>query len=210
VNAAAVAIAAAAGALAMTMIWIRPGVRLSRRVVATAGIVAAVAVAVLLGAQLRGSWDASETRVNSFPEPVEEALEHITQPIQVEVHLAPQDARRGLFDRGPLAKLRRIRPDTVVSYVATTPTGLYEQTAPGYGEIHYSLGGRTLTTRAVTDDSLAESILSLAGVTESEEGGSIYRGHPLSASPVMAPELFFVAWPAVVAGLWIFTARRHS
>ena len=151
--------------------------------------------------------------MNSFPEPQQEAIERVARPIRVEVHLAPQDARRAAFDRGPLAKLRRLRPDTVVSYVAHTSTGLYEQADPGYGEIRYSIDDRTVTTRAVTEDALAESILSLAGVPMAEENAaqeSIYRGRPLSATPELAPALFFAVWPAVIAGLWLFTARRHS
>jgi hypothetical protein len=210
VNAVAAATSMAAGAVAITVVWIRPGTRTSRRVLGTARLLAVLALTVLAASQLQGSWDASETRVNSFAEPVQEAIERVVQPIRVEVHLAPQDARRAAFDRGPLAKLRRIRPDTAVSYVAGTSTGLYEQAAPGYGEIRYSLDGRTVTTRAVTDDALAESVLSLAGITETDEQESIYRGRPLAATPVMAPALFFAVWPALVAGLWLFTARRHS
>jgi len=66
-----------------------------------------------------------------------------------------------------------------------------------------------VTTRAVTDESLAESIRDLAGVPLDDEQDVPYRGRPLAASPVFAPPTFFVGWPVVVAGLWLLASRRH-
>lgn len=212
VNAVAVAVVLGAAATAIAVFWIRPGMRTSQRAMGTAGTLGVAAVLILGASRLPGSWDSSETRLNSFAEPQEEAIAHLAGPIHVDVHLAPQDMRRAAFDRGPLAKLRRLRSDTVVTYVARTSTGLYEQADPGYGEIRYSIGDRVVVTRAVTDESLVESILSLspAPIVEEETADSIYRGRPLSAKPALAPGLFFIAWPAVVAGLWLFTVRRQS
>ena len=90
-------------------------------------------------AAMPGSWDASETRLNSFAEHDEEALAQITQPIHIEVHLAPQDPRRTAFDRGPLAKLQRVHP-VDVSLVARTATGLYEQAGYSRERILIKLG----------------------------------------------------------------------
>jgi len=209
VNALLVAALVAIATVEAATVWLRPGQRVRARLTRTLVIVAVAMAGALAASRVPGSWDASETRVNSFPEPVEEALETVPGTITVEVHLAPQDSRRGGFDRGPLAKLRRIRPDTTVTYVARTATGLYEQADPGYGEIRYSLGGRTIETRAVTDESVAESIVALAGVTIADEQETFYPGRPLAATPAYAPVLFFIAWPIGIGGLWLFTSRRH-
>lgn len=208
-NALIVAAVVAIAAVAASAVWLRPGRRNRTRLVRTVAIFIAATVVALAGSRVSGSWDASETRINSFPEPIEEAIEKVPGALHVEIHLAPQDSRRGAFDRGPLAKLRRIRSDTSVSYVARTATGLYEQADPGYGEIRYSLGGRTVTTRAVTDDALAESIVELAGITVNDDQETPYRGRPLTATPVLASAVFFIAWPVTTGGLWLFTSRRR-
>jgi len=204
-----VAAVLAIAALAAGAVWLRPGQPVRRQLLQTAMIITVASAGAAIVSRMPGSWDASETRVNSFAEADEEMLERITGPIRVDVHLAPQDSRRSMFERGPLAKLRRAHPDTVVTYVSRTATGLYEQADAGYGEIHYGLGERTVTTRAVTDESLAESIRDLSGVPLDDEQDVPYRGRPLAASPVFAPTTFFVGWPVVVAGLWLLASRRH-
>ena len=204
-----VAAVVAMAAIAASAVWIRPGQHLRSRLLRTLVIGLVAAGAALIVSRVPGSWDASETRVNSFPEPIEAALETITGPIHVDVHMAPQDSRRGAFDRGPLAKLRRLRPDTTVTYIARTATGLYEQADSGYGEIRYALGDRTSTTRALTDESLTESIIDLAGITTTEEQDVPYRGRPLAATPVFAATIFFIAWPLATGGLWWVSSRRH-
>lgn len=206
------------GALAMTAVWLRPGVGPRRRALRSAMVATVTTLVVALASIAPGSWDASEGRVNSFSEPEEEALAAFPGLVGVEIHLAPQDPRRAAFERGPLARLRRARGDVRVSYIARTATGLYEQADPGYGEIRYSLGHRIVINRAITDEGLVESLLALADITPPADDDPPYRGRPLSAAPVFAPILFYGLWPAGVAGLWFFTSfgtsfltfRRHS
>lgn len=209
VNSLLVAAVLGIAALLAAATWLRPGQRTSHQLTRTAIVIGLGVGAALIASRAPGSWDTSETRISSFPEADEELLERIAGAIRVEVHLAPQDSRRSVLDRGPIAKLRRARPDTTVTYVSRTATGLYEQADPGYGEIRYALGDRSVTTRAVTDDALLEAIRDLTGTTLADEQDAPYRGRPLAATPVFAPTVFFVAWPVVVAGLWLLTSRRH-
>jgi hypothetical protein len=208
----------AAIGIAVTIIWIRPGVATARRSLQTALAVAGGLALGLLVTLAPGHWDASETQVNSFPEAEAEALASIPAPIRLEVHLAPQDARRSPFDRGPLAKLRRAVPGADIAYVARTTTGLYEQADPGYGEVRYQVGSRTGESRALTDEAVVEMILGLAGVTAADEREAPYRGYPLAVQPTGATAAFFLIWPAVWAGVWFWSSstvgasapRRHS
>jgi len=80
--------------------------------------------------RVRGSWDASESRRNSFPEAEQEALERIATPLAIEVHLAPSDPRRQQLERQAFAKLERAMPHVRVAYVSRTSSGLYEQADP--------------------------------------------------------------------------------
>jgi ABC-2 type transport system permease protein len=209
-NAVLIALVLILGAMAIAAVWTRPGVPSRRRMIETAGLACSAVLAAWTVSFVPGSWDASETRINSFDERDEEALERIAQPIQVDVRLAPQDPRRVAFERGPLAKLRRVHPQTRVSFIARTATGLYEQADAGYGEIRCRVGDRTGVTRAVTDEALVETILGAAAVSRLGEMDLPYRGHPHSVHPAGAAAVFFLMWPVVTAGSWIVLSRRHS
>lgn len=101
-------------------------------------------------------------------------------------------------------------PRLNVSYVAATDIGLFEQSNPHYGEINYSLNGRTATSRATTPEAALETIFELAGIASlPEDSEDNFRGHPLAVPPRGAPMLFYVAWPAVVAACGFFIHWRN-
>jgi hypothetical protein len=148
--------------------------------------------------------------MNSFPEADERVLASIRAPLGIEVHLAPEDPRRADLDRKAIARLRRVMPAVHVSYVSATSIGLFEQTAPHYGEIWYELGGRKEMTRATTAESALETIYDLAGVKPTgETDGELFRGHPLAVAPLGAAALFYGIWPASVV-IGAFFLRRKN
>src|SRR5438093_3383643 len=104
------------------------------------------------------SVDASENRMNSFPEADEVALRQIHGPLRIEAHLAPEDPRRADLERQALSKLRRVMPSVQVQYVSSTSIGLFEQTASQYGEVWYELGSRTIMSRVTTAEGVLETI----------------------------------------------------
>jgi ABC-2 type transport system permease protein len=196
--------------LALAALWTRPGVPVADRV-RDSVTVAGIAVVVVLGAaQVRGSWDASESRRNSFPEADQEALEQIRAPLTVEVHLAPADPRRQELDRQAIAKLKRAMPHVRVLYVSRTSTGLFEEADPGYGEVRYSLGSRHVMSRVITEEGVLETVLGLAGITPAADADDEFRGHPLAAGPVAARWIFYGLWPAVVVGAGVIVSRRQT
>jgi hypothetical protein len=195
--------------LAIAAIWMRLGIRVTRR--ATESVAAClVCVAVLFGCTfLRPSWDASENRGNSFARSDERALKGIQQPLRIEVHLAPEDPRRIDLDHRALSKLGRIMPQLHVDYVASTSIGLFEQTAAGYGEIRYYLGGKNTISRATTAEGVLEAIYSLANVIPPKESADdIFRGHPLAVQPAGAALVFYGVWPAVVLISGVLVRRQ--
>jgi hypothetical protein len=144
------------------------------------------------------SWDASESRNNSFSKADESALKQIQSPLRIDVHLAPEDPRRFDLEQRALSKLRRIMPRLEVRYLSNTSIGLFEQTNAGYGEIWYHLGGRNMMSRATTEEAVLETIYSLANVAPPKESDeAIFRGHPLAAPPRGAGAIFYVCWPAL-------------
>jgi ABC-2 type transport system permease protein len=197
-----------AAGLAIAAVWTRLGVAPIRRGYESA-IVASVAAALLFaGAFATASWDTSEGRINSLPEPDEQALSQIRQPLRMDVHLAPEDPRRTDLETKTLSKLRRAMPTLQVRYVSATSTGLFEQTSEHYGEIWYDLGGRRTANRLTSADGVLETIYALAGVAApAESDASDFRGHPLPVAPRRAGAVFYGIWPAAIVGVGLLLRR---
>jgi hypothetical protein len=195
--------------LALCAAGIQIGTSVRHRAWLTAGAVWVAAVLVMACAFVPGSWDASESRMNSFDEPEQEALEHLQTPIAIDVHLAPGDPRRTQFERGPLAKLRRVVPHLSVRYLTRTSSGLYEQADPGYGEIVYTVAGRHAANRMVTDEGALETIFDLARIAPAAETNDVYDGHPLVGRAAGAPLVFYGVWPVLIGGAGVWFLRRR-
>jgi hypothetical protein len=197
--------------LALAALWLRLGVSARRRVQESVALAAVAVLVVVLASLASPSWDLSENRMNSFPEADEEVLAKIPGPLDIEVHLAPEDPRRADLDRKAIAKLRRVMPALRVQYVSATSIGLFEQTAPHYGEIWYELGGKKEMSRATTAESALETIYDLAGVkAPAEKDDDIFHGHPLAVAPKGAAAIFYGVWPAACVVGAFFIRRRQS
>jgi ABC-2 type transport system permease protein len=192
-------------------IWLRLGMPVRRRVQESIALAAGAVLVVVSSSAAAASWDLSESRVNSFSESDEQTLAKIRAPLGIEVHLAPEDPRRSDLDRKAIAKLRRVMPAVHVQYMSATSIGLFEQTAPHYGEIWYELGGRREMSRATTAESALETIYDLAGVKAPiEKDDEIFRGHPLAVAPRGAAAVFYGIWPAAVVVGAFLIRRRHA
>jgi hypothetical protein len=197
--------------LALAAVWIRPGVGVQRRLRETTAWGAAAAAAIFACTLATPSWDASESRANSLPEPDERALAQLHEPLRIEAHLAPEDPRRADLERKALSKLRRVLPRVQVQYVSATSIGLFEQTRPHYGEIWYELGGRREMSRSTTAEGMLETIYDLAGMKPPvESDDAIFRGHPLAVPPKGAATVFYGIWPALVVASALFARRKTA
>jgi ABC-2 type transport system permease protein len=200
-----------AAGLGLAAIWMRLGIDVSRRVYESAAIGVLAAGCIFACTLLMPTWDTSESRANSFPEPDERALRQIHAPLSIEPHLAAEDPRRLDLEHHALSKLRRLMPTLQVRYVSSTSIGLFEQTRAGYGEIWYDLGGRRAMSRVTTAEGVLEEIYSLAGVTPPRENDeAIFRGHPLAVPANGAGVLFYAVWPGLVLAGGILVRRRFK
>ena len=203
-----VALALVSAGLGLSAIWMRLGVPVRRRVNESMALAAFTAAAMFACTFVTPSWDTSESRGNSFAHADEETLKAIRAPLRIEAYLAPEDPRRVDLEHRALSKLRRVMPKVQVRYVSATTIGLFEQTAPHYGEIWYDLDGRKTMSRVTTAEGVLETIYELAGVkppVEDEE--SIFRGHPLAVPPKGAATVFYGIWPAVILAVFILRGR---
>lgn len=190
--------------------WMRTGASVASRTLRSL----LVAVLALVGAAafsfVTPSVDLSENRYNSFSRSDEAALRLIASPLAIEVHLAPEDPRRYDLDRNVIVKLRRVLPGVKVTYIAATSTGLFEQASDRYGEILYTLDGRTSMSRETAAEGVLDTIFALAGVTPTADAEAAFRGHPLAARPSGATLVFYLLWPALVLSAFLLDLRRSS
>jgi hypothetical protein len=203
-----VALVLAAFGLGLAALWMRIGVTWKRRAAESAAAACAAAALVLAGSRARASWDLSEGRANSWPRSDEAALRQIPETLSIEAHLAPQDPRRSDLE-GAVARLERVLPHLDVRFVSATSSGLFEQSAEGYGEIRYQLGGRRLTSRSSTPEGVLEAVYEVARIAPPAVSDEPFRGHPLARAPRGAGWLFFGVWPAAVGGVALVTTRRR-
>jgi ABC-2 type transport system permease protein len=203
------ALALTLGGLTLAAIWLRLGERITMRVRRTLLTFAVVGVAILIAASQSLSWDASESRRNSFSEPEVEALRAIGDALHVEAHFAPEDPRRSDLEHNAFRKLRRALPRARIDYVSATTTGLFEQTADKYGEIWYQLGGKTQVSRITTAEGVLENVLSLAGIAARvESDDEVFRGFPLAVTASGAALLFYGLWPLIVLSIAFIQWRK--
>ena len=200
--------------LGLAGVWTRMG-RASRRIGQSAGVVIVSLIALSATATIRGSWDVSENRLNSFSRADERALSRISEPLVITAYLAPEDPRRVDLERNVISKLRRTLRDIQVIYHSETTSGLFEQQSGRYGEIHYRLGSRESAHRATTVEGVLEAIYSLAGQAaelelDEEDDETVFRGHPLTHQPIGARLTFYGGWPAVALLAALRSRRRGS
>jgi hypothetical protein len=195
--------------LAFAALWMRLGIAIRRRLYESAGLAALASIAIFTCTFAHASWDLSENRNNSFPEPDEQALRRIAGPLRIEVHLAPEDPRRVDLERHALSKLRRVVPGLQVQYVSATSIGLFEQTNAGYGEIWYELGGQKAVEQSTIEEVVLEQIYKLANVSSPERAtDDSYPGYPLAVQPKYASAFFYLFWPLLVIVCWVMEYRK--
>ena len=197
--------------LGLAAIWMRLGAPVRRRAYESAVLGVVAAGCIVACTFLTPSWDNSEARSNSFPEPDQQALRQVRGRLRIEAHLAPEDPRRLDLEAHALSKLRRVMPAVDVRYVAGTSIGLFEQTREGYGEIWYEMGGRRTMSRVTTAEGVLESIYAIAGVAPpAENDADVFRGHPLAVPPRGAGIVFYGLWPALVAASGMVIRKRFQ
>ena len=193
---------------ALAAIWLHTGRTWRFRLVGTAALVLVLALVGFGANGLRGSWDLSENRRNSFSREDEAALRQIQPALKITVVLSPEDPRLADLEQNVLRKLRRVLPRLEVDYAASTVTGLFEKPEDHYGEIWYEMSGQRVMERSTIEQVVLETIYKLAGVTTPEHvRENVFVGYPLTAYPRGAGWIFYAVWPLMVVFAWWFVRR---
>jgi len=200
----AVMVALSVAGFAVTAIWLHTGRSMSRKLIASSGLIAIVIVVCLAAPRVGASWDLSENQRNSFGARDESLLRQVTQPLKLTVFLAPEDPRLTDLEQSVLKKLRRgLGSRLQVEYVSGSQSGLFANSEDHYGEIWYEMGGRKTVDRSTIEEVVLDQIYQLAGLSSPERSGdNQFPGYPLATQPRKAALVFYLLWPLVVVIAW--------
>lgn len=194
--------------MALTVLWLPPGVSRKQKVLQSGAVIGVGAQMLLLVIQLPLYLDVSEDRRNSFNPADERALRQMTRELKISVNLASNDSRLADLDRNVLSKLPRIMPRVTITYPETSSTGLFGGTSgANYGQVTYTYGGKQGTSRATTARELLPMIEALDGRTVTPDRTAVYPGYPLVTSADSASVWFYLLLPAIAVTGWWFNQR---
>jgi ABC-2 type transport system permease protein len=199
---------AVCGFAALATIWLPPGMHVRNKLVRSIVCVLVAAIVLGLATQVRVSIDVTEDHRNSFPAADQRVLASLARPLVVTVHLAPEDPRYADLQRNVLAKLDRVLPNISVALAGGRQSLATNAGDDRYGEVEYSYGGRSDTSRSTSPREILPLLYGLAEVKPpSPAPGGDYPGYPLVAPGQVALLWFFFGLPLCIAFVW-WRSRR--
>ena len=204
---------ATAGFLALTAIWLPPGVPLRRKFKGSALVLVAAAILTSGAAQAKAVFDITPDRRNSFPLPDEMLLGQLHERLLVTVHMASSDPRLVDLDRKVLARLRRAMPWVTIRIAEpsqTSPSGAAGD--EDYGEIVLTYHGKSAETRSTGAGEILPILYELAGVGLPAPGAPVpdEPGYPLVANASNTAIWFYGVQPLAFAVAWWLTAAHRQ
>ena len=158
--------------------------------------------ALYFSSHLHFNADHSESKRNSFPPHISEALKKVSA-LTIEVYLEKTDSRFRDYQKSFLEKLYLVKAGAKV--IISSGAALKEN----YGRFVYRINDRTEATFSTGDEEIFSIIFSLAGI-EPARGGELpfYPGYPLITSPrsrgavlliylAVIPALLILAYTAI-------------
>lgn len=199
------------GLIALTTVWLPPGVPPLGKLHRSLPWVLIVALMLGAAAQVRLTVDVTEDRRNSFPVTDQKLLATLRLPLLVTVHLAPEDPRYADLQRNVLAKLERAMPTVSVALARPRQSFSGGSSDESYGEVEYVYGNRSDISRSTSPREILPLLYALAGVSlPAPTPGSEYPGYPLVTSADAALFWFFGGLPLLIVLCWWWARRPPS
>jgi ABC-2 type transport system permease protein len=199
---------AVCGFAALATVWLPPGVHVRNKLVRSIACVLVAAIVLGLATQIRFSVDVTEDQRNSFPVADQRALARLAEPLDVTVHLAPEDPRYADLQRNVLAKLDRAMPNVSVRLAGGRQTPATNSGDDSYGEVEYAYANRSDISRSTSPREILPLLYGLAGVSPpAPASGGDYPGYPLAANGQVVLIWFFCGLPLCIALAW-WRSRR--
>jgi ABC-type transport system involved in multi-copper enzyme maturation permease subunit len=196
------------GFCTLAAIWLPTGIRIRAKLLRSAICVGVAAILLGAAASLRTTLDVTEDQRNSFSLADQQAVAKLREPLQITVHLSPEDPRYVDLKRNVLAKLERVVPNITVRLAGELFSLRASANDERYGEVVYIYGQRSDTSRSTSHREILPLIYALAGVPPPQPvAGSDYPGYPLIAQTEPALAWFLGGLPLLIALLWWWCRR---
>ena len=196
------ALIASAALITIAGIWLDLR-RTQKRKIARSGLAVIIACSLAAAAGFVPLYiDTTENRRNSFPPADTATLRALDRPLNVLVHLAPQDPRYIDFERNILGKLRRSLRKFTVTLQSETRSGVFEA-SDQYGLMVYRYDGKQAESRSTGAGEVLPLIYGLAGIErKTVPERQPYPGYPLQAGNDVAQVWFYGLLPLLIIIAW--------
>jgi ABC-2 type transport system permease protein len=199
------------GFVALTTIWLPPGIAIRQKLMRSALCIGAAAAALLLVSQLKTSIDVTEDRRNSFAVADANQLARLAEPLAITVHLAPEDPRYIDLQRNVLAKLERLMPHVSIRLATARQSFAASAGDEAYGEIEYRYGTRQDTSRSTSPREILPLIYGLADAQPPAPIPSAeFPGYPLVTDGAFVLLWFLAILPILIVLAWWRSRRLPS
>ena len=204
-----VGIASAIGGFgALATVWLSPGVTVRTKLARSLGCVLVTGIILALATQISLARDVTEDQRNSFPAADQRALARLTEPLVVTVHLAPEDPRHADLQRNVLAKLARTLPHVTARLAGGRHPLAGRTEDEAYGEVEYTYGTRTATSRSTSPGEVLPLLYGLAQMpVPTATAADDYPGYPCVANAQAALLWFCGGLPLLIVLTWCWTRR---
>ena len=201
-------LAVVSGFVALSSVWLPPGLPVRAKLVRSLPCVLATVAALGVATKIGKIVDVAEDRRNSFSSADERLLATLRQPLVVTVKLAVEDPRYVDLQRNVLAKLERAMPD--VSIVLASGRQDFATKPDAYGEIEYVYGNRSDSSRSTSPREILPLLYALAGTSPPTHAppAEEYSGYPLITSADATLFWFLGALPLLIVFAWRRSRRR--
>ena len=199
-------LASIGGLVALSSVWLPPGLSMRAKLVRSVPWALATIVALGTAGQIKTSVDVAEDRRNSFSSADQNLLATLRLPLVVTVHLVPEDPRYVDLRRNVLAKLERAMPNVTVVLAGSRPD--FTARSEAYGQMEYTYGNRSDLSRSTSPREVLPLLYALAGTQPPAPApGAEYPGYPLVASADATLSWFLGGLPALIGLAW-WRSRR--
>ncbi len=185
-------------------IWLHPGKQLWHKIRSMLLIVAVFPLAFIGTDQLNGYVDVTESQRHSFNPADVMALQQMQKPLEITVHLAPEDGRFYDLNHEVLTKLKRVVPDLRLHFADTGSNGLFSAAATDtYGLIEYEYAGKKDQSYSNSPEEILPLLHNLAEQKVTPDKLQGYSGYPLIADAGGSKVIFYLFLPLLflVAGI---------
>jgi len=184
----------------LACIFLHPGHRSARRIRSTLCLILIGTLLLAGSARLPGFFDLSENRRHSLAPQISQALRQIRQPIQITIHLRPEDSRLQDLEHGLLAKLRRTLPNLHIIYAAGNQSLFAASEDESYGLIEYECQGRHDQSYSNSREEILTILLKLAGQDKISVDRPASHGYPLVTDPGACRWWLYIILPMLCLG----------